>query len=265
MSKPRLLYFCDTLCTLKNEMSANYSPLQCKGIKPLLQVKNIFITLLLVKLLLLSTNIISAQTIQSLYANFELTITDSEKNTSNGFLIYKEPGILYLEVTYPINQLMLFKNDTLRIFYPSTERLMEIPNSTYANIPFFKVLINNVEGKIQPIEYGFIFQSSNIKNDTLYITYRPPEQLEKQFGKSVHVYFQRDLFYNYMLDPRNNLIARIDFENYKAVESFKLPHKITIKTLTGKNSFKLEEAVFDSILINKDFDIESYLIKIKKK
>lgn len=123
-----------------------------------------------------------AQTINTLQVEFEKRVTsDSSVDILRGKIFYSEKQT-YVKIIDPINQVMVFRDDRLEIYYPDEKSAVIMNGYKIETISFTKLFINICKEDFGLSEIGFILDGTELNGDTLTTIWAPNEEHEKKFG-----------------------------------------------------------------------------------
>lgn len=202
----------------------------------------------------------NAQTLESLSASFELNIRGSNNSSSKGHIHFESPDLLLLTVVEPLEQLMLYGNDMLRIYYPNTGEILDFKDSSIRNLSFFYGFLRAIKDRHDATETGFVFISSRFENDTLYMTYKPPDKYQSAGIEMTNVYYKNLLQYNYIRDAEEKILATSKYGNYKTIKGLNIPHEVLIISYNQDGDITYaENATFSDVQINQIKEFRSLL------
>jgi outer membrane lipoprotein-sorting protein len=114
----------------------------------------------------------------SLYASFSRVFENSARQDSiAGEFYYIQPSRLYLEVDYPVHQVMVIDNvrNLTTIYYPDRKRAFQLQGEVPASLPIISGILSALQPDYGLSALGFEIYDQEIKGDTLLAYWRHPE------------------------------------------------------------------------------------------
>ncbi len=170
---------------------------------------------------------------------------------------YMHPGErTVLNVVRPIHQIMIFRPDTLIIYYPDEKRLFYI-RSGYTL--FSGGIQSSQIGDKNLKRMGFMFVGDERKGDTTVKVYKHPDTKIKVAlftlsGKVVG-------FRTY--DPNGSEVVRVDFEGVREIyRGFNFPSKVVIR-MKGESKTETETFTYYSVRVLPSSSVPDYARSFK--
>lgn len=117
------------------------------------------------------------------------------KERSSGKIYYHRSGKLVINVTDPLEQIMVFSEKTLVIYYPEDKRAFQIESEMPFSLPFVSALIGSFRPNYGLDDMGYKLEHTERKGDTLISHWNPPNLVRPILGKSTLVEHKRTLIY----------------------------------------------------------------------
>jgi len=183
-------------------------------------------------------------------AAFNLTeLRENNLHQSSGTINYSPDNALTVHVLTPLNQWMIFKGDTLSIFYPVENKLIKMPSrSGEVTLPIFKLLINtNLEG-LGLVKAGYTLFETQVENNKITAVWKPPKAAERILGDLIATYVNDSLMSIVAFDPKDKIVSRQIFSEYIANNGGFFPTKLEVakynKTDSVFEALNLEDVAF---------------------
>ncbi len=195
-------------------------------------------------LCLLMINIsIAAETISAVFQLTELRGESSHQ--SSGVIYYNQEKALTAHVTSPLDQWMIFKGDTLSIYYPDENKLIKMPSrSGEVTLPIFQLLINTNLEDLGLVKAGYTLNDTRVENGKITAVWKPPSTAKKILGDLIATYMHDSLISIVAFDPKDRVVSRQIFSNYMESEGKLFPGHLEV-TKYGK-----VDSVFEIIHLN---------------
>lgn len=217
----------------------------------LVTISKIFAGIFLV-ILLPVINMVNAA--DNISAAFKLSVNRGESPyKSSGLIHFNSEVALTVHVTDPLEQWMIFKGDTLTIYYPVENEIIKMPSrSGEVTLPIFQLIINSGLEDLGLVQVGYSLKKTDLDGEKITATWEPPTAAQKVLGELIATYVRDSLISIVAYNPKNKVVSRQIYSNYLASKGKIFPRDLKV-TRYGKTT----DSVFESIsLENVVFDIE---------
>lgn len=109
----------------------------------------------------------------------------SAKERVWGTIYCQPPNKLILQVTYPLEQWMVFEKTVTTIYYPASRQAFRIISRFGSYPPFVQAFIGVAERDYGLSSLGYRVRDYNIQADTLISHWRPPKGLSLFLGETI--------------------------------------------------------------------------------
>ena len=116
------------------------------------------------------------------------------EETIEGILYCKGPEEIVVSVYKPVKQLMSFRNDTIKIYYPEDSIAFKIISDLPVSFSFFNTFLNVMKEDFGLSERGYTLIDHKVKKDTLITYWQPSGNLSKTVGNLKLVYVNNKIF-----------------------------------------------------------------------
>lgn len=159
----------------------------------------------------------------NLKVNFERRVFLKDKiEITKGYIYYFE-GRKFVEVNFPLHQIMLLEKNLLTIYYPERKKAFEIISPAGSSLPFFDMfLIPSKRGFFK--ELGFVEQEK--RND--YVRYSAPSGMNSVIDE-VELFFDRKGRLKRLIEKMKRKVRmKAEFSGFVEFMGFSYPTKIII-------------------------------------
>ena len=205
--------------------------------------------LILIFFIIATNSAIGCQSFETISMDFVRTVKRNDVSETVKGTIYYEPTKTTLKTSVPLVQWMIFKGKETLVFYPNEMRAFRLKSNTPNTLPFFQYFIGVIQEDYGLSEFGYTLQKNEIKGDTLFVHWQPPQNAEKYFGKVRLALVEDKIIFSESTDNFGKMILKIEYENYFQFQNKYLPLKITITKYLGTNCVT-EEVLYSNPVIN---------------
>ncbi|MBD3274243.1 MAG: hypothetical protein GF372_02975 [Candidatus Marinimicrobia bacterium] len=212
----------------------------------------LFLFINAVILLCSDIELLYSQEVESLTVQFRRTVaTEFDSEVAEGQFYYKSSGYLFVEITNPVSQYLVFDNKKVLIYFPETQEGVEYPLSSNT-IPFVDSFLGHMKNDFGLSDLGFEIVSHNKKQDTLFTTWSPATTNKKNLGRLVLGTLGEKIVYAESQDKKERPIKIVYFSSHKLVTGYYFPMEAKILMRNG-NQTKTETISYLEISHNLDF------------
>ena len=196
-----------------------------------------------------------SQNFNSLSVEFTRTIErNNKKEVVCGKIYHTNPKTI-LKVTKPITQWIIKEEKNISLYYPDEKRAIEIKSENPTFLNFFEAFLNANKEDYGLSASGYSIEKSEIKGDTLFSCWNPPENLSKSLGQFILAYKNDKIVVIKNNDVKGSYRIKVTFKNHILNGAAYYPLEITMEQYI-KNKFSVEKIVFSNLEINKPFPKE---------
>ena len=196
-------------------------------------------SLLLLTLLFCTT--LHAAPLKTLSLDFsrELT-TDDKKETIAGTLHYDvKAARVVVEVTEPLQQIMVAQDKVLEIYYPVENRAFRFTAKGRIPLPFVESITQSIQAEYGLTAIGYSLDRHEIADDVLYTYWTPPEKAKDKLGIIILGSRVGRLISAEVKTPDDQLNVKSFYRNHTKLGDSYIPMEVT-SSLYGPKSEVLE-------------------------
>lgn len=201
-------------------------------------------------LCLLNVSTIRSQPIQSLITDFERRQTiNGEADTARGTIYYKAPHRIIADINYPVNQLMVFNDQNLTIYYPDEKRAFRMTGNVAQHLGFFQAFLGSMDEDFGLSELGFKLRDQVVNSDTLTTYWNPSKKLKKQYGEFTLIFAADRIIYAESRKSDNSVLSNSVFSDHIQYGTYYFPLSIHT-TNSSEGNPTVEDVKFSSPQFN---------------
>ena len=190
-----------------------------------------------------------AQRVKTMVAEFAETTQDTKTSVVEGTVFYEFPATVTLKVEKPLNQWIRITAKSTLVYYPDRALAFNFRNTNPIPVSLAQPLSMGVTSDLGLSKAGFVISHKEIKDGTLYVHWKPPEQAGKNLGTVVVGMARDELVSVAVLDGKGREAIKTTYANYVRHKSLNFPlEMVTVTTLKGASTSKttvLKEPRFD--------------------
>ena len=183
----------------------------------------------------------------------ELTENNNTERTI-GFLHYNfKTARVVVEVTEPIKQIMIVKDNVLEIYYPAELQAFRFISPGRVPLPFVESIIQSTQTEFGLSTIGYSLDEHVIVADMLYTYWTPPKKVKDKIGAVILGMRDNRLFSTDVKNPQGDIIANSQYQNHRKVGMHFIPMTVNSKTY-GANSevFQHERIAYSNPRANEE-------------
>ncbi|MCG9126683.1 hypothetical protein JT359_03680 [Candidatus Poribacteria bacterium] len=191
---------------------------------------------------------INANQLTSLSLEFTREVTEQDKTEHlAGILHYdvKEARVV-VEVTEPIQQLMIVKDSVLEIYYPVEKQAFRFIAEGRIPLPFIESIIQSTQAEYGLTAIGYTLGKHEIVDKILYTHWHPPEKAKEELGTVILGMSDEKLMTAEVKHPKGYIIAKSDYQNHIKFGNNYIPMKVVSSTYGTKSEILQQEQVIYS-------------------
>jgi len=131
-----------------------------------------------------------------------------------GISYYKAPQRLFIEVQYPLKQIMIVDKDILTIYYPVDNKAFRIKSKGPIPMPFIQAILSAMKDDYGLSEVGYNLTKTEKKGNTLYTYWDPPKEHKKQMGRFILGIDNGLLNYSEALNPKGKTVVKSFYQKH---------------------------------------------------
>lgn len=217
-----------------------------------LMSKNIgFATFFLFSFLL--TLPLQAAPLKTLSLDFTRELTEKGKTEHiTGTLHYDVKALrIVVQVTKPIQQIMVVKENVLEIYYPIEKQAFRFTAKGRIPFPFIESIIQSTQAEYGLTAIGYSLDKHDIVDKVLYTYWKPPEKAKEQLGTVILGMREDKLISAEVKNPKGHIIARSLYQNHKKIGINYIPMAVISNTYGPKSEvLQREKIVYSNPQVN---------------
>jgi len=182
-----------------------------------------------------------AAPLKTLSLDFARELTEgAKKETITGTLHYDvKAARVVVEVTEPLNQIMVVQDRVLEIYYPVENRAFRFIAKGRIPLPFVESIIQSTQAEYGLTAIGYSLDRHEIADDVLYTYWTPPEKAKDKLG--IIILGSRDggLISAEVKTPDGKLNAKSFYRKHAKLGDSYIPMEVA-SSIYGPNSEILE-------------------------
>lgn len=214
--------------------------------------KNILrsITLLFI---LLFVDVLYAAPLKTLSLDFTRELTENDKTEHiAGTLHYDvKAARVVIEVTKPVKQIMVVKDNVLEIYYPVEKQAFRFISEGRVPLPFVESIIQSTQAEYGLTAIGYTLDKHDVVDEVLYTYWNPPEKAKDTLGSVILGMHNDRLILAEIKNPEGYIIGRSRYQNHSKIGTNYIPMAVTSSTYGTKSEvLQHEQIVYNNPQVN---------------
>lgn len=179
-------------------------------------------------LLVISVQLLHAAPLKTLSLDFTRELSENGKTEkTEGILHYDVKNVkVVIEVTKPLKQIMISKENKLEIYYPVEKQAFRFISKGAVPLPLVESIIQTTQAEFGLTALGYTLDKHEIIDKVLYTYWNPHEKVKEHFGIAILGMRDDKLISAEVKNPKGHIIARTLYQNhYKTGTNF-IPMKV---------------------------------------
>ena len=200
------------------------------------------ITLLFIFLLV---DVLYAAPLKTLSLEFTRELTENGK-TENiaGTLHYDvKAARVVVEVTKPVKQIMVVKDNVLEIYYPVEKQAFRFISEGRVPLPFVESIIQTTQAEYGLTAIGYTLDKHDVVEEVLYTYWAPPEKAKDTLGSVILGMHNDRLISAEIKSPAGYIIGRSRYQNHSKIGINYIPMEVTSSTYDAKSEVIQHEQI----------------------
>lgn len=194
-----------------------------------------------------------AAPLKTLSLDFTRELTENNKTEHiTGTLHYDvKTARVVVEVTKPIQQIMVVKENTLEVYYPIEKQAFRFIAEGRIPLPFIESIIQSTQAEYGLTAIGYTLDKHDIIDKVLYTYWKPPEKSKEQLGTVILGMRDDKLISAEVKDPKGHIIARSLYQKHSKIGIHSIPMTVTSSTYGPKSEvLQREKIVYNNPQVN---------------
>jgi len=175
---------------------------------------------------------------------------NGEKEIASGTVYCQPPDKIFLRVTYPVNQWMLFEDRVTTIYYPADTQAFIITSRFSSYPPFVQGFLGAAEKDYGLSDLGYTLRDYNVQGDTLLSYWVPPKALSRFLGETILKINDNKIVHIESMSARGKTLRKSVNKNHALWNGSYFPMEILTTEYYSKMDSTQERVIFS----DPDFD-----------
>ena len=209
-----------------------------------------FIILLLI---FLFVDVLYAAPLKTLSLEFTRELSENgETEHIAGTLHYDvKAARVVVEVTKPVKQIMVVKDNVLEIYYPVEKQAFRFISEGRVPLPFVESIIQTTQAEYGLTAIGYTLDKHDVVEEVLYTYWSPPEKAKDTLGSVILGMHNDRLISAEIKNPEGYIIGRSRYQNHSKIGINYIPMKVTSSTYDTKSEvIQHEEIIYSNPAVN---------------
>lgn len=216
----------------------------------MLKNSQFFIILLLIFLLV---DVLYAAPLKTLSLEFKRELTENGKTEHiAGTLHYDvKAARVVVEVTEPVKQIMVVKDNVLEIYYPVEKQAFRLISEGRVPLPFVESIIQTTQAEYGLTAIGYTLDKHDVVEEVLYTYWKPPEKAKDTLGNVILGMHNDRLVSAEVKNPEGYIIGRSRYQNHSKIGINYIPMAVISSTYDAKSEvIQREQIVYSNPEVN---------------
>ena len=189
-----------------------------------------------------------AAPLKTLSLDFTRELTENGKTERiAGTLHYDvKTARVVVEVTKPIKQIMMVKDNVLEIYYPEEKQAFRFISEGRIPLPFVESILQSTQAEYGLTAIGYTLDKHDIIDKVLYTYWKPPDKAKEQLGTIILGMRDDKLISAEVKNPKGHIIGRSLYQNHSKIGINYIPMKVTSSTYSAKSEVLQSEKIIYS-------------------
>lgn len=204
-----------------------------------------FIAFLLVFLV---GNVLDAAALKSISLDFTRELTENNKTEHIvGTLHYDvKAARVVVEVTQPLKQIMIVKDNVLEIYYPAEKQAFRFTSEGRIPLPFVESIIQSTQAEYGLTAIGYTLDRHDVVDGVLYTYWAPPKKTKDKLGPVILGMRDDRLISAEVKNPEGYIIARSLYQKHSKIGTNYIPMTVTSSMYDEKSEVRQREQIIYS-------------------
>lgn len=216
--------------------------------------KNLQFSILILFTLIISKPL-DAVPLKTLSLDFTRELTENNKTEEiSGTLHYDTNAArVVVEVTKPIKQIMIAKDNILEIYYPVEKQAFRFISQGRIPLPFIESIIQTTQAEYGLTTLGYTLNKHDVVDKVLFTHWNPPEKAKDKLGSIILGMQDDKLISAEIKNPKGQIVARSTYKNHKKFGIHYIPMLVTSSTYGVKSKILQQEKItYSNSQVNTD-------------
>ena len=199
-------------------------------------------------LMFLVASALHAAPLKTLSLEFTRELTENGKTEKiAGTLHYDaKTARVVVEVTKPVKQIMVVKDNVLEIYYPVEKQAFRFISEGRVPLPFVESIIQTTQAEYGLTAIGYALDKHDVVEEVLYTYWKPPEKAKDTLGSVILGMHNDRLISAEIKNPEGYIIGRSRYQNHSKIGINYIPMAVTSSTYNAKSEVTQHEEIIYS-------------------
>ena len=156
-----------------------------------------------------------------------------------------------VEVTKPVKQIMVVKDNVLEIYYPIEKQAFRFTSEGRIPLPFVESIIQSTQAEYGLTAIGYTLDKHDVVDAVLYTYWKPPEKAKDKLGSVILGMHDDRLISAEIKNPEGYIIGRSRYQNHSKIGTNYIPMEVTSSTYGTKSEIlQHEQIVYNNPQVN---------------
>ena len=215
-------------------------------------LKNLQVSIVFL-LVLFPVDVLHAVPLKTLSLDFTRELTEKDKTEHiAGTLHYDvKAARVVVEVTEPLKQIMIVKDNILEIYYPMEKQAFRFISEGRVPLPFVESIIQSTQAEYGLTAIGYTLDKHDVVDQVLYTYWKPPEKAKDKLGRVILGMHKDRLISAEIKNPEGYIIGRSRYQNHSKIGINYIPMEVTSSTYGEKSEvLQHEKIVYNNPSVN---------------
>ena len=132
-----------------------------------------------------------------------------------------------VEVTEPLKQIMIAKENVLEIYYPEQKQAFRFISEGQIPLPLVETIIQSTQAEYGLTAIGYTLDRHDVVDKVLYTYWNPPEEAKDKLGVVILGIRTDRLISAEVKNPKGHIVARTLYQNHSEIGVNYIPMKVT--------------------------------------
>ena len=197
---------------------------------------------------LLLVHVLHAAPLKTLSLDFTRELTENDKTEHlAGTLHYDvKAARVVVEVTEPLKQIMVVKENVLEIYYPEQKQAFRFISEGRVPLPFVESIIQSTQAEYGLTAIGYTLDKHDVVDEILYTYWSPPEKARDKLGGIILGMHDDRLISAEVKNSEGYLIGRSRYQNHSKIGINYIPMTVTSSMYGAKSEVLQHEKIIYS-------------------
>lgn len=143
-----------------------------------------------------------------------------------GSMYYTPTGVVHIEVTSPVSQLISLTGTQMSIYYPKERKAFIFESKNPLTLPFASAFLGSTRESFGLPDLGFTAASVTQRGDSVISTWNPPSVTKQAVDRVVLTEVNGDIVLTESYTSKGSLSTRATFKKYISIKQGRVPLEI---------------------------------------